>query len=150
MSVMVIVMSVLFSARHLLLRERPVVGIHVFVFALFRQKRRRTASPPPSRYHFSTRNFAVETALASLSLPSTSTPKGKPPLGDAETIFCPWKGPSKVRLPEMQMDAFDIRSDGTDADYDRGGMKRIDRPRIIRLEHPSFRIDLNPCELAMG
>ncbi|KAK4766865.1 hypothetical protein SAY86_014616 [Trapa natans] len=42
---------------------KPVIGIHRFVFVLFKQKRRQMASPPPSRDHFSTRNFAAENDL---------------------------------------------------------------------------------------
>ncbi|KAK4776121.1 hypothetical protein SAY87_024082 [Trapa incisa] len=42
---------------------KPVIGIHRFVFVLFKQKRRQMVSPPPSRDHFSTRNFAAENDL---------------------------------------------------------------------------------------
>nr|QAB04919.1 TFL1a [Platanus x hispanica]UCU84652.1 TFL1a [Platanus x hispanica] len=42
---------------------RPNIGIHRFVFALFKQKSRQTVNPPPSRDHFSTRKFAEENEL---------------------------------------------------------------------------------------
>ncbi|XP_077234473.1 protein SELF-PRUNING-like [Tasmannia lanceolata] len=42
---------------------RPNIGIHRFVFVLFKQKRRQTIDPPPSRDHFSTRRFAEENDL---------------------------------------------------------------------------------------
>ncbi|OAY32355.1 protein TERMINAL FLOWER 1 [Manihot esculenta] len=42
---------------------RPNIGIHRFVFVLFKQKRRHTINPPSSRDHFSTRNFAAENDL---------------------------------------------------------------------------------------
>lgn len=42
---------------------RPNIGIHRFVFALLKQQRRQTVNPPPSRDHFSTRNFAAENDL---------------------------------------------------------------------------------------
>ncbi|GLT62651.1 hypothetical protein SLE2022_124150 [Rubroshorea leprosula] len=42
---------------------RPNIGIHRFVFVLFKQKRRQTINPPPSRDHFSTREFAAENDL---------------------------------------------------------------------------------------
>ncbi|XP_019227371.1 PREDICTED: CEN-like protein 2 [Nicotiana attenuata] len=42
---------------------RPNIGIHRFVFVLFKQKRRQSVSPPTSRDHFNTRNFAEENDL---------------------------------------------------------------------------------------
>ncbi|XP_042489543.1 protein TERMINAL FLOWER 1-like [Macadamia integrifolia] len=45
---------------------RPNIGIHRFVFVLFKQKRRNTVSPPTSRDHFNTRSFA---AMNDLGLP---------------------------------------------------------------------------------
>nr|ACX53295.1 terminal flower 1-like protein [Crocus sativus] len=42
---------------------RPNIGIHRFVFVLFRQKRRQSVGPPPSRDRFSTRRFAAENDL---------------------------------------------------------------------------------------
>ncbi|KAF2307615.1 hypothetical protein P3X46_004187 [Hevea brasiliensis] len=42
---------------------RPNIGIHRFVFVLFKQKRRQIISPPSSRDNFSTRNFAAENEL---------------------------------------------------------------------------------------
>nr|ADF80900.1 terminal flower 1 [Vitis mustangensis] len=42
---------------------RPNIGIHGFVFLLFKQKRRQTVNPPSSRDRFSTRNFAEENEL---------------------------------------------------------------------------------------
>ncbi|KAG6580691.1 Protein SELF-PRUNING, partial [Cucurbita argyrosperma subsp. sororia] len=42
---------------------RPNIGIHRFVFVLFKQKRRQTVSAPSSRDHFSTRIFAAENDL---------------------------------------------------------------------------------------
>ncbi|RVW86959.1 CEN-like protein 2 [Vitis vinifera] len=42
---------------------RPNIGIHRFVFLLFKQKRRQTVNPPSSRDRFSTRNFAEENEL---------------------------------------------------------------------------------------
>ncbi|GKV38959.1 hypothetical protein SLEP1_g46806 [Rubroshorea leprosula] len=42
---------------------RPNIGIHRFVFVLFKQKRRQNINPPPSRDHFSTREFAAENDL---------------------------------------------------------------------------------------
>nr|AMP40930.1 TERMINAL FLOWER1-3 [Hevea brasiliensis]AMP40935.1 TERMINAL FLOWER1-3 [Hevea brasiliensis] len=42
---------------------RPNIGIHRFVFVLFKQKRRQTINPPTSRDNFSTRNFAAENDL---------------------------------------------------------------------------------------
>lgn len=43
---------------------RPNIGIHRFVFILFRQKRRQIINPPPSRDRFDTRAFAAENDLA--------------------------------------------------------------------------------------
>ncbi|XP_064983640.1 protein SELF-PRUNING-like isoform X1 [Musa acuminata AAA Group] len=42
---------------------RPNIGIHRFVFVLFKQKRRQAVSPPASRDRFSTRRFAEENGL---------------------------------------------------------------------------------------
>ncbi|XP_068660550.1 CEN-like protein 2 [Aristolochia californica] len=42
---------------------RPNIGIHRFVFVLFKQKRRQTVCPPASRDHFNTRKFAEENDL---------------------------------------------------------------------------------------
>ncbi|CAA3013754.1 TERMINAL FLOWER 1-like [Olea europaea subsp. europaea] len=42
---------------------RPNIGIHRFVFVLFKQKGRQTVSLPASSDHFSTRNFAAENEL---------------------------------------------------------------------------------------
>ncbi|KAJ8767950.1 hypothetical protein K2173_020890 [Erythroxylum novogranatense] len=42
---------------------RPNIGIHRFVFILFKQKRRQTLTTPPSRDNFNTRNFAQENDL---------------------------------------------------------------------------------------
>ncbi|XP_009792306.1 CEN-like protein 2 [Nicotiana sylvestris] len=41
----------------------PNIGIHRFVFVLFKQKRRQSVSSPTSRDHFNTRNFAEENDL---------------------------------------------------------------------------------------
>ncbi|KAJ0088559.1 hypothetical protein Patl1_32490 [Pistacia atlantica] len=42
---------------------RPNIGIHRFVFVLFRQKSRQIFNPPSSRDNFSTRVFAAENDL---------------------------------------------------------------------------------------
>ncbi|KAK9280110.1 hypothetical protein L1049_013797 [Liquidambar formosana] len=42
---------------------RPNIGIHRFVFVLFKQQRRQTVSTPSSRDRFSTRKFAEENEL---------------------------------------------------------------------------------------
>ncbi|XP_042494365.1 CEN-like protein 2 [Macadamia integrifolia] len=42
---------------------RPNIGIHRFVFVLFKQKSRNTVSFPTSRDHFNTRSFAAENEL---------------------------------------------------------------------------------------
>lgn len=42
---------------------RPNIGIHRFVFVLFKQKRRQTITTPSSRDNFSTRDFAAENDL---------------------------------------------------------------------------------------
>ncbi|KAK2655290.1 hypothetical protein Ddye_008342 [Dipteronia dyeriana] len=39
---------------------KPNIGIHRFVFVLFKQKRRQTINPPPSRDHFNTKAFAAD------------------------------------------------------------------------------------------
>ncbi|KAJ0976737.1 hypothetical protein J5N97_012211 [Dioscorea zingiberensis] len=42
---------------------RPYIGIHRFVFVLFKQKRRQTVMGPESRDNFNTRRFAEENEL---------------------------------------------------------------------------------------
>ncbi|KAJ9695122.1 hypothetical protein PVL29_010561 [Vitis rotundifolia] len=42
---------------------KPNIGIHRFVFVLFKQKRRQTVNTPTSRDHFNTRSFAAENDL---------------------------------------------------------------------------------------
>ncbi|EOY08218.1 hypothetical protein QUC31_010949 [Theobroma cacao] len=42
---------------------RPNIGIHRFVFVLFKQKRRQMITSPSSRDNFSTRGFAAENDL---------------------------------------------------------------------------------------
>ncbi|KAF6165952.1 hypothetical protein GIB67_012849 [Kingdonia uniflora] len=42
---------------------RPNIGIHRFVFALFRQKSRQSVATPSSRDHFNTKKFAQENEL---------------------------------------------------------------------------------------
>ncbi|KAF2321626.1 hypothetical protein GH714_000728 [Hevea brasiliensis] len=42
---------------------RPNIGIHRFVFLLFKQERRQTVSTPSSRDKFNTRKFAEENGL---------------------------------------------------------------------------------------
>ncbi|XP_051142530.1 CEN-like protein 1 [Andrographis paniculata] len=42
---------------------KPVIGIHRYVFVLFRQRSRHSVVPPPSRDHFNTRRFAQDNAL---------------------------------------------------------------------------------------
>lgn len=42
---------------------RPIIGIHRFVFMLFKQKRRQAVVAPVSRDGFSTRKFAEENEL---------------------------------------------------------------------------------------
>ncbi|KAL2345219.1 hypothetical protein Fmac_006504 [Flemingia macrophylla] len=42
---------------------KPIIGIHRFVFVLFKQKRRQCVTPPTSRDHFNTRNFAAQNDL---------------------------------------------------------------------------------------
>ncbi|KAH7512150.1 hypothetical protein FEM48_Zijuj12G0060000 [Ziziphus jujuba var. spinosa] len=42
---------------------RPNIGIHRFLFVLFKQKRRQSVNPPSSRDHFSTRDFAAQNDL---------------------------------------------------------------------------------------
>ncbi|KAK1383037.1 Terminal flower 1 [Heracleum sosnowskyi] len=44
---------------------KPVIGIHRFVFLLYKQKRRQTMNAPPSRDRFSSRKFAEENELGS-------------------------------------------------------------------------------------
>ncbi|MQL76097.1 hypothetical protein Taro_008473 [Colocasia esculenta] len=42
---------------------RPNIGIHRFVFVLFKQKRRQSVNPPSARDQFNTRQFAAENDL---------------------------------------------------------------------------------------
>ncbi|XP_022925794.1 protein TERMINAL FLOWER 1-like [Cucurbita moschata] len=42
---------------------KPTIGIHRFVFVLFKQKRRRSVNPPSSRDRFNTRRFSAENDL---------------------------------------------------------------------------------------
>ncbi|KAJ4766741.1 Phosphatidylethanolamine-binding protein 1 [Rhynchospora pubera] len=42
---------------------KPSIGIHRFVFVLFKQKKRQSVSPPLSREHFNTRQFADDNDL---------------------------------------------------------------------------------------
>nr|AIA10351.1 TFL1 [Vigna unguiculata]AIA10352.1 TFL1 [Vigna unguiculata]AIA10353.1 TFL1 [Vigna unguiculata] len=42
---------------------KPNIGIHRFVFVLFKQKRRQCVTPHSSRDHFNTRNFAAQNEL---------------------------------------------------------------------------------------
>ncbi|XP_058205275.1 CEN-like protein 1 [Rhododendron vialii] len=42
---------------------KPVIGIHRYVFLLFKQKTRMTVRPPGSRDYFNTRNFSEENDL---------------------------------------------------------------------------------------
>ncbi|GLJ55965.1 hypothetical protein SUGI_1201410 [Cryptomeria japonica] len=42
---------------------RPMVGIHRYVFVLFKQNRKGSVEPPPSRCHFNTRQFAERNGL---------------------------------------------------------------------------------------
>jgi len=42
---------------------RPNIGIHRFVFLLFKQKGRQTVTTPASRDKFNTRKFAEENEL---------------------------------------------------------------------------------------
>ncbi|KAK6132136.1 hypothetical protein DH2020_034127 [Rehmannia glutinosa] len=42
---------------------KPVIGIHRYVFVLFKQRARHSVRPPPSRDYFNTRNFAEENGL---------------------------------------------------------------------------------------
>lgn len=42
---------------------KPTIGIHRFVFVLFKQKRRRSVNPPSSRDRFNTRRFSGENDL---------------------------------------------------------------------------------------
>nr|AQR58151.1 TFL1 [Tulipa gesneriana] len=42
---------------------RPNIGIHRFVFVLFRQRRGQVVAPPASRDHFTIRQFAAENNL---------------------------------------------------------------------------------------
>ncbi|XP_028782369.1 protein CENTRORADIALIS-like [Neltuma alba] len=42
---------------------KPNIGIHRFVFVLFKQNRRQCVASPSNRDHFNTRNFAAENEL---------------------------------------------------------------------------------------
>ncbi|KAI7730299.1 hypothetical protein M8C21_032381 [Ambrosia artemisiifolia] len=42
---------------------KPVIGIHRYVFLLFKQKTRKSVSPPASRDRFNTRSFSQENGL---------------------------------------------------------------------------------------
>ncbi|KAG6411328.1 hypothetical protein SASPL_129408 [Salvia splendens] len=42
---------------------KPVIGIHRYVFVLFKQRGRHTVRPPASRDYFNTRGFAEENGL---------------------------------------------------------------------------------------
>lgn len=62
---MVILICYLNAGREVVSYEspRPNIGIHRFVFVLFKQKRRQAVTPPDSRDNFSTRRFAEENDL---------------------------------------------------------------------------------------
>jgi phosphatidylethanolamine-binding protein len=53
------------SGRELVSYEspKPYIGIHRFVFVLFKQKGRQAVPPPSSRDYFSTRRFAADNDL---------------------------------------------------------------------------------------
>lgn len=42
---------------------KPSIGIHRFVFVLFKQKKHQSVDPPLSREHFNTRQFANDNDL---------------------------------------------------------------------------------------
>jgi phosphatidylethanolamine-binding protein len=42
---------------------KPSIGIHIFIFVHFKQKRRQNVIVPSSRDHFNTRQFAEENDL---------------------------------------------------------------------------------------
>lgn len=42
---------------------KPVIGIHRYVFILFKQTGRQTVKAPASRDHFNTRKFSEENGL---------------------------------------------------------------------------------------
>ncbi|KAL4574831.1 hypothetical protein LXL04_021670 [Taraxacum kok-saghyz] len=44
---------------------KPVIGIHRYVFLLFKQKTRKSVTPPASRDYFNTRTFCQEHGLGS-------------------------------------------------------------------------------------
>lgn len=44
---------------------KPVIGIHRYVFVLFKQRGRQTVKPPSSRDCFNTRSFSQEYGLGS-------------------------------------------------------------------------------------
>lgn len=58
-------MIVVVAGRHIVPYEnpRPNIGIHRFVFVLFKQKKRQVMNPPASRDNFRTRRFALENDL---------------------------------------------------------------------------------------
>ncbi|XP_078170759.1 CEN-like protein 2 isoform X2 [Carex rostrata] len=43
---------------------KPSIGIHRFVFVLFKQKKNKSVNPPLSRVHFNTRRFANDNDLS--------------------------------------------------------------------------------------
>ena len=53
------------AGRELAMYEspKPYIGIHRFVFVLFKQKSRQSVRPPSSRDYFSTRRFAADNDL---------------------------------------------------------------------------------------
>lgn len=58
--------SVLFWVGNVLVSyemPKPNIGIHRFVFVLFKQKRRQCVTPPSSRDNFNTRKFSSENDL---------------------------------------------------------------------------------------
>lgn len=42
---------------------KPSIGIHRFIFVLFKQKKLQSVGPPLSRVHFNTRKFANDNDL---------------------------------------------------------------------------------------
>ncbi|MQM18071.1 hypothetical protein Taro_051055 [Colocasia esculenta] len=57
--------ALMITGRELVSYENPVpnIGIHRFVFVLFKQKRRLSVAAPSARDHFSTRQFAEDNEL---------------------------------------------------------------------------------------
>lgn len=53
------------TGREVVGYEKPIpnIGIHRFVFVLFKQKRRQLVDKPSSRDHFNTRQFAEDNDL---------------------------------------------------------------------------------------